>query len=408
MTVFRYLTLLSLACSCVAALGSDKDSVISEIRSAAQAGKPMGLSEFHELIQRPDVNLGFEDVGDCWKELESTQQPMITKQELADLVGKRIQTINSIHFAVHDSSSPNVTQNFWMQDNKLALQVADPSNPTSHTNKHIAYDGDHFRSLTYSHGGMPMGTVGGLPSKTPFFTRYNALASAALIDTRERLGSVVGFWDAYGLVQRPTTVVFETIDERDGSKRICISDNVNTLYLDIEKDFSVVEAASFRNGMRDGKLFIELHDHLENDLKQFGNGLWLPVESRFSRYEQGEKVEESTLVFADLTVNETIPETAFNDIFPKDAHVRDENVQFDKSVQQDAQLAEELFAQSADEVSEPDVQATPDEQPQRDEVTGFSAQADLTSRNWIFGAGIAGFLIFAVAVGAVIKKGRRV
>jgi len=205
----------------------------------------------------------------------------------------------------------------------------------------FSYDGNNL-ILVREFGDIPtQGSVTPAEFLAPFFQQRMPLVVSGLFDSNacgspDRYYDLVLFLEG-DLVNLPDGTklnfpphVFEKIEVIGGHRCIAVSNYRTTKYFDIERDFSLISSEYFTHTISDlpqGRMFAgrALYSRTKlYDLKDYGNGMWLPSRVEIEIFEDNGKMKQLDKIFVkSFEINKGIDDAFFTSYIPDDTIMSD-------------------------------------------------------------------------------------
>jgi hypothetical protein len=143
-------------------------------------------------------------------------------------------------------------------------------------------------------------------------------------------------FDLESFLDAEKTHVFEQDIQLNEKKCILVLDLSTKIYLDPEKDFSVIrfekyahnaipvpspQSFSGQDVRITGRTLIYRSDLM--DLKNCENGIWIPLKIENTIFNKQNVIEQSIVTVKDVQINKGIPKTFFTEIIPENSFVFD-------------------------------------------------------------------------------------
>jgi hypothetical protein len=297
------------------------------------------------LATAPGVSLACSEYPSAWKELARLQKnPTITADDLATLTVSKRASIQDMRESykyrqekldatgrVIAYSDQRITR--VIAGNRMRLDVDESSHgldgrPARHRVSKT-YDGRVVRMLDYLPNGSMHGSIMPLGGVSSFMPPHDVLWAGMLEDSKARWGYSFAPADlAEFLGTSSSIIVLEDAEDVGGSKCLVVVNGVHRVYLDISRDFSVIrfdEWTPMRNEV-DATVYpgqeLTIRRHCR-DLRDYGNGVWLPRQIEVLSYKHGKVVERHTSLIESLEINKEIPGSVFTDLLPEGILVSD-------------------------------------------------------------------------------------
>ena len=298
---------------------------------------PSNDHDLYVLLSKPE---NFGKTAELFFDIVNEQNSMISRENLLKLVEMKQQSISNFRckYTVFmemfdESQNPEVNKKisyeFVCSKNKLYigyephhLEIDDPP-------QKIAYDGEKVLSLLsypsgHLHAGLGKPDAGSLMG---FFQTYMPLTLAMLFDPRlcefdfceSNLMLFLQGNRLYG--------IFEKMEIASGQECIVIADLYMRLYLDPQKDFSVIQSDSYRQEFSDDGILVGRWLASRSklfDLTDHGNGVWIPSKAVIENFDKFGKVTARCSVDVSLVeINKGIDDNFFTGFIPNDTLVAD-------------------------------------------------------------------------------------
>ena len=190
-----------------------------------------------------------------------------------------------------------------------------------------SYDGSTYRSYFSAE---ECGHITSQGARWQLFDADDAISQAMLVNTEHDTSTKD--WHPYDIVaflRLPTTVILQKPVIYDGRPAIAVVSQGYRVYLDPERDYSVIglESRSLQYDAN-GTFIGVVQDYVRHnrDLQSVGNGIWLPRRITQSwSYPDGSKQQRNTIV-QELSINKEIDNSFFVQIFPVGKRILDERL----------------------------------------------------------------------------------
>ena len=158
-----------------------------------------------------------------------------------------------------------------------------------------------------------------------YYTKSDDILSLAMLADSQRDFFEVTYWaDLVALLKHAD--IQQTTEFIDGSECLvvlCGQPLWFKVYLDIECDFSVRRLLQYRSDDKNPSArLLTMQVGLE-DLRDCGNGVWLPSIAKRTRFNDGEPISVTTVKLDEAYFNTGLPPSLFNDVIPASAVVHD-------------------------------------------------------------------------------------
>ncbi|QGQ25629.1 hypothetical protein F1728_24395 [Gimesia benthica] len=276
----------------------------------------------------------------CWKILLKEQQPVVSKSDLIELIKAKRASIHDMYckykFQWEEldendelSETFRVENSFFRSGVKLRMHAKNwkGSSPKP-TDSDISYNGDYVQYVDFSLK-TPNASISKLRGYNDFYFPYDVLANAMLLNSDVDLGlKGARPYDLLEMLGGKYTLLLQRLEEVDGRECLVATDTMFRVYLDVERDFSVIRFESV-SLVLDSSVVAKIIDYQLDytrrfeSMKNYGNGLWLPHKIETTSLKDGKVINRQITEVSEMTVNEGVNDNIFNDIIPKGAFVFD-------------------------------------------------------------------------------------
>jgi hypothetical protein len=209
--------------------------------------------------------------------------------------------------------------------------LVDTQKENGESNEILTFDGEKTTSVRNIQSPYPSVGISNSISRSMFFQPFSPVAMAMLLDV-EQYGMLNDNFDLLLFLKNTGGWVYEKTEIVDGVECIILAHLTRQIYLDINRDFSVIQDNFYStifeypsDGVRIMDRFLSSQKKLSN-LKNFGNAIWLPQQTEYTYFDKSGKIIERRFIeLVSAEINKDIPDTLFTDIVPENAIV------FDKS-----------------------------------------------------------------------------
>ncbi|MDO5552382.1 MAG: hypothetical protein Q4G68_01350 [Planctomycetia bacterium] len=204
-----------------------------------------------------------------------------------------------------------------------------------------AFDGEKGIELRSNDLAPVQGGFSDLNNLEVFFDPWMPLVLSGLFDTTA-CDSPMEYYDLVlffngpeltlpdGTRFNPKPCLFEKKETINGSKCIVAGNANTTKYFDINKDYSLVQFESYHvkltqssdGNIRTGRTLQS--KTVLSDLKNYGNGIWLPQKTTATYYDlHGNVKRQDSVTVQSVVINSGIPDSYFSDFLPDNTIVSD-------------------------------------------------------------------------------------
>lgn len=273
----------------------------------------------------------------CWRALVKAHQAIVSKQDLIELIQAKRASIHDLRCKYtfrqekldeHGALAVvfRAENLFFRSGAKLRMHSTYWRGPSSEpTISEYCYNGSFVQSVDWSLN-TPNASVHKLRGYSDYYRTYDVLANAMLLDCDTDLG-VVGLrpYDLLELLNAEGVIILQELEEVDGRRCLVVTDSVFRVYLDVERDFTVLrldgERLAFDKFGRAIGYRLE-HTRRFEAITDHGNGLWLPHTMETTFLEDEKVVNRKRTDVLELALNEGADDV-FGNIIPKRAFVFD-------------------------------------------------------------------------------------
>ncbi|MCL2709277.1 MAG: hypothetical protein FWE95_00215 [Planctomycetaceae bacterium] len=339
---------LAIACVslCLASVLASDASYQPEVSSLRDISKDSGIApdirDYFDFVSTQGVHLSFNEQMKLYGELLNMQRPEIPLTKVISLIRAKQNSISDVfcRYTVSKSGFDKISdQNFSLTNTftyaydrgRRHFDETLAGNENTSRRSH-SYDGEREYVLEYPKGreATPYAAIGNLSTDNWFFPREFPMLQSMLLDTGSSSFPQRSL-DLYLMLREPGVYVYQKLTEVDGVKCLLIADMVSRIYLDVERNFCVLmyEEYDIEWGANGNIVGASLtYRRLLSDLKDYGNGLWLPSKIENTFFENGQKVWGETITVLELAINKGIDDTYFTGNFPESTFVFDKERNF--------------------------------------------------------------------------------
>lgn len=309
-------------------------------------GRAISNKEVWETLSKSQSDIPADKYLSLWSLIREQQIPSISLGDLVALVKAKRDSIQTIDVQMHSErvylaeNGQASSDRSWKQDDHLIFSGNKTFCETTRVTRgvsipsasyRIAYDGENRRTVHKPHGEVPAGAISATYSQSMLVPLPNPLSGAMLLDSETILRMPIHNFDLACLIERtPSSTLFEEPVTIDHTRSLVIDDGaLFRVFLDPARDFSVVRLESFLPEFyQDGHIRVTQGRSLErvlelNNLHDYGNGIFLPLEIIDTYFRRGRSSVVATVRTDSLGLNRHIPESVFRDIIPENAIVAD-------------------------------------------------------------------------------------
>ena len=277
---------------------------------------------------------------DCWTLLIEAHDAFVSKQDLIELIQAKRAAIHDVHckYAFQQERLGKDGEMFVaLQEENTFFQSGAKLRIKSRrqlgsdvTLSDTSYDGSFVQYVDLSPSlNTPNASIRKLAGRSDYFRTYDVLANAMLLNSDVDLG-IVGA-RAYDLLEllNAKMVILQELEEVDGRMCLVINDSLFRVYLDVDRNFSVVRVDGERfvteivDGVNVATGYQLAHQRKLSAFKDHGAGIWLPHKMETTILEEGSAVIREVTEVVELAVNEGVDDDLFVDIIPEGAFVFD-------------------------------------------------------------------------------------
>ena len=303
-----------------------KDEILSR-------GAKLAIDEFYQIAAKYKI----DTVGriKLWKLFSSLQKVSITKEEFFSLVHAKRNAVKDITCSYH------VGNNSYKYVYKSERQFYFEKNETSESHFHEirSLNRNDYRKVLFPESGMDADSNKPLADILPLEDSHledgecleMPLFQTMLFDTK--FFGVEYWWADICLYMQkfPLSCFFEQYQIVNNHRCLVLADPYSQVYLDIDKDLSLYMFVDYRvieNKDKDESAlpftrYINTSRTM-HDLKDYGNGIWLPSRIETKSYRpDGTVGVETNIIYDEIIINGGIPDRFFEDVIPDNAIVLD-------------------------------------------------------------------------------------
>jgi hypothetical protein len=282
-----------------------------------------------------------------WREIVSLQNSDVSLLELQSIFKSKQNSLRDARVTytehVYDSrksDQPTIessrTYTFAFMSNMLYLERKGKRMNGDYDHAIFSYDGKSMKTVIEPNSDLPNANIMKKTPLTFFFQIDMPLFSAMLFDPSLCNSSwhfnfnIISFLGA-----EKKTRVFQQDIFLNGKKYLAVLDLSTKIYLDPEKDFSVVrfekyshnferiesELSSVPNIRLIGRSLIFRSDL--SDLINYDNGIWIPSKIENTIFLKDRVIERAVVSVENVQINQNIPKSFFEDIIPENSFVFD-------------------------------------------------------------------------------------
>jgi hypothetical protein len=271
-------------------------------------------------------------------EIVRQQHPVINKDELVSLFKAKQNSIRDFRsfYSLTILKSKNQKADapfeksiyeFCFSKNKMLYDRKEESDQ-SHTR--LSYDGKKIITLMDLEGlGEQHKHASFSPSEQntmiKFMHPFMPLTLAMLFDTQQCSFPYPNFNFLSFLVQKDLVVVYEKKEIVDKRECIVVASLSQRIYLDVNYDFSIIRIEHYAFKRENGKKIRYLLSKTSlNNLRDYGNGIWLPNSIQIEHFNPlGNITDKFVVDVSTIEINKNIPDNYFTDFIPDNVIVAD-------------------------------------------------------------------------------------
>lgn len=292
--------------------------------------------DYFKLICKNDANLTLREQGVLWAELIKLQHPSLRLEEIKKILIGKQNSIKSFKckFVCLHSNKVNPKDAF-IGNTEFEYAVKYPyfflktkyTNSDKQTSQLYSYDGDEFIDLTNIDGRVPNARVSKLTDYSIAFCPYSPFAQSMLYDSINLNSTHPGFDFVALFTQFPDLIVFEKKEIYNNHECIVVANLGHRFLLDTNCDFSLVKYENYfhhSENTSEGPKTIKrtlLSCRTLNNLKDYGNGIWIPSEiQNVYKSPNEEEIGSDTIHCSYIEINK-VADTMFKNVVPDNAIV---------------------------------------------------------------------------------------
>jgi hypothetical protein len=298
---------------------------------------PNDLNFFSILSQIGNKRLSTKIVLDLYQKIKKRQNPPITKEQLLKIIKSKQESITNftcnyeyILEEINTSSKEHIEYEIVFKKNKHYIEVKPIATSKKRIHFKKSYDGDKMINLmldtnfpqAYISQDTSLNTFGELTS--PFI--ISMLSNATTYHLKHK------YYDFVLFLNDPQTIIYEKKEKVDNCECIVVSDLKQRIYLDIERDYSVIKKENYTHLFKQSEIDkkpvlvgakLVAQTRLYN-IKNYGNGIWLPenIETNVKN-KNGNIVKKEFIKSLCIKINENVDDSYFTNIIPDNALVSD-------------------------------------------------------------------------------------
>jgi hypothetical protein len=298
---------------------------------APDSGSPRTDLELAEkLIQTRSTH---NELTECWKVLSEQQSPIISKQDLIELIETKRAAIHDLHYKYrfrHDrlegAAAPipvfQEENTFASSGSKLYIHSSRIQGANSAATAVCSYDANFVRYVDLSRRSAN-GSIRALSGRADFFRVFDGLARSMLLKcTIDLQQSGAHAYDLVELLKAKETILLQSLEEADGRMCLVATEGVFRVYLDPQCDFSVVRLDGYTfvsQPVQNGGAIIgykRISERTLHDCINYDNGLWLPSKTIVTFFKNDKAISRETTDVSEVRVNKGVDESLFADVIP--------------------------------------------------------------------------------------------
>ena len=296
-------------------------------------GADLTVEEFYQIAEKYKIDVS--GLIKLWKILAAFQNPDITKEDLRSLVLAKRNSVSDItcSYRIGDNSYKYA----YKSDKKFYIEKDELNETRFHEIRSL--NEKDYRKILFSNSDSAseaaMAIADILPLKGGELEEGECLEmplfQAMLFDTKF-FG--LDYWYAdlcLFMEESPISCIFERYQVVNGHRCLVLADIYSQIYLDADKDFSLYKFVDYRvieNKDKDESALPYTRyintSRTMHDLKDYGNGIWLPSRVETKSYRpDGTVGVETNIIYDEIVINGGIPDRFFEDVIPDGAIVID-------------------------------------------------------------------------------------
>ena len=296
-------------------------------------GADLTVEEFYQIAEKYKIDVS--GLIKLWKILAAFQNPDITKEDLRSLVLAKRNSVSDItcSYRIGDNSYKYA----YKSDKKFYIEKDELNETRFHEIRSL--NEKDYRKILFSNSDSAseaaMAIADILPLKGGELEEGECLEmplfQAMLFDTKF-FG--LDYWYAdlcLFMEESPISCIFERYQVVNGHRCLVLADIYSQVYLDADKDFSLYKFVDYRvieNKDKDESALPYTRyintSRTMHDLKDYGNGIWLPSRVETKSYRpDGTVGVETNIIYDEIVINGGIPDRFFEDVIPDGAIVID-------------------------------------------------------------------------------------
>lgn len=332
-------------------LASAAELALDEIEETIKSfktvhGRAISEAEVWEILSQSKEDIPPKEYRELWSMIRETQAPSISLEQLLLLVKSKRDSIQTVEARTHvervffaedgqisTDRSYKQSDHFIFARQKLFCETERKTRGIKipSATYRVSFDGEKIRKVNKPDGNLPNATVTEPSSAiATILPDPNPLSAAMLLDSQLIYKMPVAHYDLAGYIELMKPTLYEELVVLDETKCLLLEDGATyRLFLDPSRDCSVVRMEFYhRDFFQGGKIRVTKGRSVEKivelkDLKDFGNGVFLPREIIDTFFVEGRKAVVATLKVEDLGVNREFADEVFSGIIPDSAIVAD-------------------------------------------------------------------------------------
>jgi hypothetical protein len=292
-----------------------------------------------DMLIRTNTELSSDELGTLFQVIENIQAPIISKENLRRLLLSKKDVIRSLeqkyeHRAVEYGADASIVHREQkvitsvLKGGKLYIAREDGKSAGKFDSL-SAFDGEVEREVYDLQTDAPHASIYRLRGRETYFDLGNILRFSMLLDGTSDLQSGVAV--GYDIIQLLDhgCCIFEKKEKYQDAECLIVSNGIFRVFLDIDKDFSVVHVDSYDIHLvpvASGLVIPKIVKDAESsgfEFVDFGNGIWFPMKTKLTFGDGARIIGEAECDFEYIRLNSEIEDSLFTDIIPEDVIVSD-------------------------------------------------------------------------------------
>ena len=294
--------------------------------------------DFFEIVLQPEYRFSLEDLAKLSDIVINMQKSNVSKDQLLTLIKAKRDSIKD--FRINYKVFSNLTNPFtYSRENREVNYVSASKGSMQYLSTQVLgrparvqfFDGENIFSRHIVSEGIPTVDITPFSSFNVFLEARSPLVSSMLLDSKKLFGQSDYLYDVVSVLELPETTVFEKTEVVNDIECIVVASLGIKVFLSPKHDFSIIQVMDYRHHLERGDGGEPLLSGVSIsekrtllDLKDCGNGIWLPYRSESVFYSrEGEVTGEVVALVSLIEINNGIEDSFFTDFIPQDAVVLD-------------------------------------------------------------------------------------